>query len=252
MHLLYLDDSGSPQNPNEDYFVLGGVSVPETSVRWLSYQIEKIAQELSSDSPQDVEFHAADIFSGKKFPWENLKSKSDRIRIIKKVLGILDTANPGIVLFACAIHKSSFPKVDAVIKAYEEISSRFNFYLEGFYNRDNIKQRGLIVLDRCSYESGLQNLAVKIRHEGNRWGSYDMNICEVPLFIDSQASRIVQLADHIAYAVFRYYQADDMSYFKVIENKFDQKDNVIVGLLHLQRNNPSCTCPACLSRRDKP
>ncbi|GAG28924.1 unnamed protein product, partial [marine sediment metagenome] len=29
MHLLYLDDSGSTGNPNEEYLVLGGVSVYE-------------------------------------------------------------------------------------------------------------------------------------------------------------------------------------------------------------------------------
>ncbi len=34
MHLLYLDDSGSVNNLNEDYLVLGGVAVPENSVRF--------------------------------------------------------------------------------------------------------------------------------------------------------------------------------------------------------------------------
>lgn len=42
MYLLYLDDSGSSGNQNEDYFVLGGVAVPENSLRWLSYELEKI------------------------------------------------------------------------------------------------------------------------------------------------------------------------------------------------------------------
>lgn len=35
MHLLYLDDSGSAENKNEAYFVLGGVCVPERNMRWL-------------------------------------------------------------------------------------------------------------------------------------------------------------------------------------------------------------------------
>jgi len=29
MYILYLDDSGSVANPAEDYFMLGGVCVPE-------------------------------------------------------------------------------------------------------------------------------------------------------------------------------------------------------------------------------
>jgi len=43
-----------------------------------------------------------------------------------------------------------------------------------------------------------------------------------------------------------------MSYFKVMESKFDQKDNILVGLIHLQTYNPACLCPACLTRRNKP
>ena len=65
MHLLYLDDSGSPQNTNETYFVLGGISVPETSLRWLAYQLEEIANKLCPDNPAQVEFHAAEIFREK-------------------------------------------------------------------------------------------------------------------------------------------------------------------------------------------
>jgi hypothetical protein len=252
MRLLYLDDSGSPANPDEDYFVLGGVSVPESSVRWLAYEIQKIALEIDKDNPDAFEFHAAEIFRGTIYPWEQYKSKDDRKKIIKKVLGVLNAANQEVVLFACAIHKNSYPQQDIVIKAYEEISSRFDLYLSRINTDKRNKERGLIVLDRCSYESGLQNLATKIRREGNRWGSYTANICEVPLFIDSRAARIIQLADHIAYATFRRYQADDLTYFKVIEGKFDQKDNVICGLLHKQTYNYNCTCPACITRRDRP
>ncbi len=62
MHVLYLDDSGSPDNPKEDYFVLGGISVPENSLRWLSHQIEKIAIEINRENPEIIEFHAAEIF----------------------------------------------------------------------------------------------------------------------------------------------------------------------------------------------
>ena len=36
MHLLYLDDSGSAGNQNEEYFVLGGLSVFEAQAHWFS------------------------------------------------------------------------------------------------------------------------------------------------------------------------------------------------------------------------
>lgn len=198
------------------------------------------------DAPEKVEFHAAEIFRGKKFPWNQFHDKRERIQIIQDVLRTLTSAYPDTVLFACAIHKSSFPSENPVLKAYEELASRFNLHLE----KDIESQpKGLIILDKSSYETGLQDLAISIRREGNRWGQQLRSIVEVPLFVDSLASRITQLADHIAYAVFRRYEANDLTYFNCVEDRFYQKDGVIHGLVHRQTKNLSCTCPACITRR---
>ena len=72
MYLLYLDDSGSVSNPSEKYFVLGGVCVPEASVRWLGYELEKLAEDIDPVNPRSVEFHAAEIFSGRRGVWKGL------------------------------------------------------------------------------------------------------------------------------------------------------------------------------------
>lgn len=246
MYLLYLDDSGSPGNRNEEYFVLGGIAIPEASVRWLSYEIEKVAQKILPNDPRSVEFHAATIFSGKEYPWNTL-AKPERIQTIKNVLNVLNNAYPSIATFASAVHKYSYPSQDPVLMAFEDITSRFDYYVQR--NSANNDQKGLVIVDESSYEVGLQNLTRQFRNTGNRWGNQLRTICEVPLFVDSKASRIVQLADHIAYSVFRRYNSNDLNYFNCIESKFDQKDNVIHGLSHLHTNIRTCTCPACISRR---
>jgi hypothetical protein len=251
MHLLYLDDSGSPINPNEEYFVLGGISVPETSVRWLSYELEKVARQYDPSCTNDVELHAAEIFSGRSYPWNSMVNKNERIGAIQKVLHALDSANQNLVAFACAVHKPSFPHEDVVIHAYEEITSRFDRYLQRISDETGTPQRGAIILDKSSYETGLQNLASQIRRTGNRWGSYTSAIVEVPLFIDSRASRNVQLADHIAYSVFRRYNANDLTYINVIENRFDTREGVICGLVHKISSYRTCTCPACITRPNR-
>ncbi len=247
MYLLYLDDSGSVGNKEEQYFVLGGVCVPETSLRWLSYQVEAIANQINPEDPSSVEFHAAEIFRGKESPWNSL-AKPERIAVIKKVLCTLDKAHADTMVFACAVHKGSFPHEDPVLKAYEEISGYFNLYLERNSQELDENQHGLVVLDKTSYEAGLQSLAITIRRFGNRWGSQLRNIVEVPLFVDPRASRITRLADHIAYAIFRRYNANDLSYYNCIENRFYQRDGVLYGLIHRQTYNMNCTCPACLTR----
>jgi hypothetical protein len=248
MHFLYLDDSGSVGNTTEEYFVLGGICVPEASIRWLTSELDKLARSIDPISPEAVEFHAAEIFSGRSEPWKS-RSKNDRIEIIKSVLCILDRAFPEIVIFACAIHKKSFPAEDPVLMAYEDLSGRFNIHLERNLGPDG---RGLVIVDKSSYETGLQTLAASFRQTGNRWGQQLRRIIEIPLFVDSKASRIIQLADHIAYAVFRRYNANDLTYYNCIENRFYSSDGVLHGLVHRQIINRNCTCPACITRRDRP
>ncbi|MEW6180341.1 MAG: DUF3800 domain-containing protein [Chloroflexota bacterium] len=247
MYLLYLDDSGSPNNPHEDYFVLGGICVPESSVRWLSHQLDQIACKYGTS--QSVELHAAEIFRGKAYPWNNINDKKQRVKIIQEVLNVLNDAYQNTVLFAYAIHKKSFPQEDPVLKAYEDLAARFNNHLEQNISTENRQEKGLIILDKSSYETGLQSLTNNIRISGNRWGQQMRSIVEVPLFVDSSASRITQLADHVAYAVFRMYQANDLTYFNCIQNKFYEKDGILHGLVHRQTINYNCTCPACMSRR---
>ena len=249
MYLLYLDDAGSAPNQTEDYFVLGGVAVPENSLRWLSFELEKLAQTISSQTsidPQQIEFHASEIFSGKSSPWNQFKDREQRKKILTDVLGVLTKSYSSIVVFSCAIHKKSFPSDDPVIMAFEDISSRFDYFIQRVSPEES-GQRGLMILDNTSYEAGLQSLTNSIRQSGNRWGNQLRRIGEIPLFVDSKACRIVQLADHIAYAVFRRYNANDLTYFNVIESRFDMSDGVVHGLVHKQLINRKCTCPACIT-----
>lgn len=250
MYLLYLDDAGSAGNKKEDYFVLGGVAVPENSLRWISFELEKYAQEIGSQTSTDpklIEFHASEIFSGRIAPWNYYRDKEQRKNIIVNVLKVLSRAYPSVVAFACAIHKPSYPSEDPVVSSFEDISSRFDYFLHRVSAGDN-GQRGILILDRTSYEAGLQSLTSSIRESGNRWGNQLRKIGEIPLFVDSRACRIVQLADHIAYSVFRRYNANDLTYFNTIESRFDMNDGVIHGLVHKQLISRNCTCPACITR----
>lgn len=132
--------------------------------------------------------------------------------------------------------------------AFEDLCSRFNLFLNRVYHKNNEKHSGLIILDESAHETTLQKLALNFRNIGTRWG-VTSNIQEVPLFVNSKASRCIQLADHIAYAVFRRYNAEDLTYFNVIESCFDSDQEKLHGLIHKQTLNPQCTCPACMSRR---
>lgn len=246
MYVLYLDDSGSARNPKENFIVLGGICVPERSIYWLTNQLELLAGQICPSDPRRVEFHASDIFGGRDEPW-NRFSKDERIDIIRNVLKLLEKANQDTVAFACAVHKASYPGRDPIELAFEDLASRFDMFLARLFHKQASQHQGLIVFDKSSYETGLQTLALRFRSSGTRWRKLN-TVCEVPFFVDSKASRIIQLADHIAYAVFRRYEAEDIKYFNLIESRFDSSDGVIHGLCHKEPLNQSCTCPACMSR----
>jgi hypothetical protein len=245
MYLLYLDDSGSPENHNQEMFVLGGFCIHEEGSYWLNKHLDDLALSIDSAHPQHVEFHASEIFRGKTAPWTTMK-KDKRMDVIKDVLDVANKDDKHITTFACAIHKSSFPSEDPVKLAFEDLAQRFQLFLNRMYVESGRKekQQGLIVLDESSYENSLQTLATEFRNKGTRWGNLG-NIHEVPLFVDSKASRGIQLADHIAYSVFRRYEAADLNYFNVIQGCFDSSNGKIHGLAH-KHSCGTCTCPSCL------
>jgi len=243
MYLLYLDDSGSASNANEEYLVLGGICVFEAQVHYLTQELDAIAQRINPSVPDSVEFHASAVYAGRMAPWDRL-SRDDRRNVIKEVLRVFARSFRTARAFACAVHKRSYPNDDPMEIAFEDLCSRFDMML----GRLPDNQRGLIILDESTYETALQRLARDFRTLGTRWNVL-RNTVEVPLFVDSTASRCVQIADHIAYAVFRRYEAGDTNYLDIVLSRFDYDNGVLHGLCHKQVGNPGCMCPACLSRR---
>jgi hypothetical protein len=199
MYLLYLDDAGSPGSPGEDYFVLGGISVYEAQVDWFGRELDKLASPFDN-SPEDVEFHAPSIFSRRPPPWKSIGIDGAR-GVIESVLKVAEASYETIGLFACAIQKKSFPHYEPLELAFEDLCQRFDYFLSRRRQQGD-QQRGMIILDRTTRETSLQRLSREFRKVGTRWGPLK-NIADTPFFVDSKASRLVQLADHVAYAVFR-------------------------------------------------
>jgi hypothetical protein len=250
MYLLYLDDSGSAPNVNEQHLVLGGIALFDAQVNYITRELDRIAARINPADPQCVEFHATDIWNGRNFPWNTIKDRTARREIIKEVLRVFANSYERAQAFACAVHKPSYPGLDPMEIAFEDLTSRFDMMLYHAPQKDKRldRQRGIIILDESTYETTLQKLARDFRLQGTRWSAIH-DIVDVPLFVDSKASRCVQVADHVAYAVYRRYEVGDTSFLDIIINRFDYDGRVYHGLCHKARI-PNCPCPACLSRRN--
>jgi hypothetical protein len=249
MHVLYLDDSGSVTDRTQNYFVLGGVSVYERGIYHLMEAADACVADFELGDPEDIELHATDMYAGKGGPWSGIKTRAPREDLIQCVIKTLIKPNPSVRLFAVAVDKAAVSPRDPIEVAFEELCNRFNLYLQRQSNRFGQRERGLIVMDECRHEGPLQSLARNFRIKGGSWGQF-RHLAEVPLFVNSKASRIIQLADLVAWATFRKYEFADGRFFDPMIPRFDADGGVIHGLYHARgsRTGAACHCPACMSR----
>lgn len=141
-------------------------------------------------------------------------------------------------LFGVVVEKAVLTTVNPVEYAFEQLCNRFDRFLHRRFLRHDV-QRGIIIFDKTSYETTLQGLTANFRTLGHRWGVV-RNLAEVPLFIDSRASRLVQLADLISYALYRKYEAGDDRFLAPIQRRFDGEALAVHGL-HVLQSRPTRT-----------
>jgi hypothetical protein len=240
MYLLYVDESGNPDASDEQYYVLGGVAVFERQIYWLNNEVEKLAERTAPGT--SLGFKAQAIQSHKHEPWHSMKS-AQRNGVLDELCTLVASSNT--VLFSVALERSTTDQPMA--RAFEELCNRFDLYLKRLYAQGHT-QRGIVVFDKYRYETRLQKMLNDYRKSGTRFGKVQ-NFAEVPVFTGRDSTRMLELADLVAYAVYRRYQRGDTRMLDRIIGRFDQENEVIHGLVHLTANKNECTCPACLTRK---
>lgn len=226
MYLLYADESGSTRDVNQQYFVLAGFCVFERQGYWIAKELDAIAARFNPADPQAIELHGNPMVGGKSI-WRQF-STDDRIRAIEDALNIFCASHPSNRLFASVIRKAAVSPNDPVEISFEQLASRFDYYLRRLHKVGDT-HRGIIIFDKSTYETTIQSLATDFMTIGHRWGLI-RNFSEVPLFLDSKASRLIQLADIIAYAIFRHFEREDSRFYSIIEDRFDAEGGIVHGL----------------------
>lgn len=246
MYLLYLDESGNPDSPEDRNFVLAGVAVFERVTYFLSQALDDVqAKHLPGIEP--VEFHATDIRSGKGF-WRRTE-KAKREAIVSDLGSTLVNANrEGVVLFGAVIEKSAALHGENVIRrATEEICIRFDNFLKRKYYEGN-PQRGRLVFAESTLQKRQRVWVQDFRKLGTQWGVI-ANLSDIPYFALARETRLLQAADLVSHALYLLYERNDDSVAKPFLHRFDQRDGVLHGLVHLTPNKATCTCPRCDSER---
>jgi hypothetical protein len=256
MYMLYVDESGDPLNSGERNFVLAGIAVFERQTYWLSQQLDSLEVEIFGPPPKPgesspivrpVEFHAYDIHSRSKPPWKGLPpgKSSETLGRLGRLIG---DCHETCATFAVVVDRPSHPGEDLVRFAFDELTRRFDLYLSRRRAVISDNQKGLMILDESRHERRLQDLLRSYTIDGGPFGRL-RNFADVPFFADSRASRMLQLADFVAWSTFRRYERGVTNYFDQIVGRFDSEGPRIHGLVHRIRDSSGCFCPICVNRR---
>lgn len=208
----------------------------ERATHWIQRDLDQIAARFDPEAPQSVELHGSPMRGGRDM-WRS-HPFAHRLEAIKDALrlGVDGAGRPACTLFAVVIRKSALGGVDPVEFAFGKLSSQFDLFLRRRYLKHKDKQRGLIIFDKTSTEPRIQTLAREFK--GGPLGT--KNYADVPMFLDSRASRMIQLADLVSFATYRKFSAGDSELFDVVRPFFDAEGGVVHSLFVID-GSPSTT-----------
>ena len=282
MYICYLDESGTPEpTANSTHFVLIGMAIPgerwkeydslvgaikvryhlkeaEIHTAWMlrDYPEQRIVPDFGSLSYEERKKAVLGVRAmnlarphGRSRTRELAKTYSKTAEYIhltmderrKLVIDLADLVSgwSDAVLFADAQDKTRAPSDKAFDFAFEQVVTRFNTFLDS-----RGQSMGIIVQDNNrTIASRLTANMRRYHSKGTVWSHID-RIVETPLFVDSQLTSMVQIADLCAYAVRRFCEKNERDLFDRISGRFDAKGGHLVGIRHFTGKHP-CACDIC-------
>ncbi|MEW6663897.1 MAG: DUF3800 domain-containing protein [Thermodesulfobacteriota bacterium] len=133
-------------------------------------------------------------------------------------------------------------------QALEQIVTRFEFFLKN-KERDQGERKpyGILIHDNNETSAKRHTELMKSFHRtGTFWTQLD-HIIETPLFVSSELTSMVQIADLCAYALRRYLENGETTLLTHLFKRADRKGDVVVGVRHFTASN--CSCMICASHR---
>jgi hypothetical protein len=270
MYLLFADESGT--HGGSPVFVVCGLAVHEHDAQNLQRSLASAVEPYAATarlSADDLELHAAVMRNaappGRRqtgrhiSPW-TLLSRSDRLNCLNDAYRRIANFRPSdpdlpIVAFGVVLDlhfHSSLSTVERERFAYEVILNKFDVMLKRKRQRSYGANRGLVIHDRrVVAEKDIQEWTREWQKAAGTVGQL-RNMADVPLFADSRASRLIQAADLVSYALYRHYAggARNPDYIEGLWEKFDTADKQMHGCVHYtpEFGTGSCVCKPCQGR----
>lgn len=269
MYLLFVDESGTHDNSHA--FVLGALAIHEDDAARLQKQLDDLVIKALGHVPvnlEEYELHAGEMRNAKKPKltsqgkvsiWTPV-ARSLRLSLLKDAYTLLahfQPTNPMLAhsLFGVVVDKtfhSSDSQLERERFAYEVLLNKFDVMLKDLRVRAGLPNRGLVIHDRrVVAEQDIQSWTTEWRAAAGKVGQL-RNLADVPLFTDSRATRLLQVADLVSYSLFRKYNPDgpDDQYVQPIWPLFHRSEGKLHGCVHFtpKFGAGACVCEPCQSR----
>lgn len=223
------------------------MAIHEGQIYTLTKEMNDLQEKYFPGITIPIEFHSSLIRHGKG-PHFNHFSEEEREDILNDVYNILHKAHfPNLIAFATCIDVSAVKSPSQVTyDCFKDISQKFNLFLYHQYKKGFLG-KGMLIIDRVRESQYLQIYSEF--KQSDEVQEYLGNIIDIPYFGASKETRMLQLADFVANAVFRYYESGITSQFDKIIPRFYKGPiyHPTSGLNHITHDT-TCKCYACSCR----
>ncbi len=177
-------------------------------------------------------------------------TRAERIAVVQELAACI--AGWGYArLFADCVDKAHFAAqvrgktVDE--EAFEQIVSRFEQFLQNMGRPIGETRYGLLIHDNNQTVARRHTELMKRFHASGTLWTGIRSLIETPLFVDSQLTGMIQVADLCGYALRRYLENNETPLFDQVFQRADRIGSTVVGVRHFTRL--ACTCRICAGHR---
>lgn len=226
MHILFLDESGTPPRPQDkypSYFVVGGIIIPETS--WHRMRDGLMGIKIRRKIRGEIKWrYFAPNNNDPRNPMRGML-QPDRDTIREEIYRLIGSEGAVKTLACVASRQGAYAMAsvnsqdDLYHGTFKPVTERFQYHLQDISKLTGRKEYGIVVGDHRGPgdDRRLRTHHEKLLHSASGFTSKYENLVEGLFIHPSNLSVGIQLADMVAGAVWRMFERKDDKYYKMLE-----------------------------------
>ncbi len=229
MHLLFVDESGTPPKPNasqQSYFVIAGLVIPED--RWVGMRDKLVDVKRAYAYHGEVKWR---FFAPNNNDAENPMREWDKARKneFREHIFTVIAETKSCKIVACVSESLTAytlgnvnSQEDLYFRTYKPVTERFQYLLQDITRTSGRDTFGLIVADHRGKgdDDSMRHRHERLIRESGQYTSQYKNFIEGLFFAPSHLSVGIQLVDMIAGAIWRAQAHNDRMWFDRLRPSF--------------------------------